>query len=220
MGHHPTFWKTYERTLLVITYWTQSLCHLFWTTVATPFLEECEDDTHTSEMGTWESFGTPKTLEFDCKGENTSPWGVLHVIGKLLKCRCRKWPCMSHLNICSTSYGKKKGHESNCKGVKLVVWFPTTKSWESTRPRCVQMECDTPLESFQWELQVCFRLHPNSRSKQRVMNSQSPGSPNWDSFGCGCHEKTQRILYGGRWWLPPSPGRGESFESIIAHGLF
>jgi hypothetical protein len=20
----------------------------------------------------------------------------------------------------------------------------------------------------------------------------------------------QRILYGGRWWLPPSPGRGES----------
>jgi hypothetical protein len=24
---------------------------------------------------------------------------------------------------------------------------------------------------------------------------------------------TQRILYGGRWWLPPSPGRGESCVS-------
>jgi len=23
----------------------------------------------------------------------------------------------------------------------------------------------------------------------------------------------QRILYGGRWWLPPSPGRGESCGS-------
>jgi hypothetical protein len=23
----------------------------------------------------------------------------------------------------------------------------------------------------------------------------------------------QRILYGGRWWLPPSPGCGESYVS-------
>jgi hypothetical protein len=30
--------------------------------VTTPLLEECEDDTHTPEMGTWESFGTLKTL--------------------------------------------------------------------------------------------------------------------------------------------------------------
>jgi hypothetical protein len=29
----------------------------------------------------------------------------------------------------------------------------------------------------------------------------------------------QRILYGGRWWLPPSPGRGESSESKVARGL-
>jgi hypothetical protein len=50
------------------------------TFVATPLLEECEDDTHTLEMGTWESSGTPKTLEFDCRGQNTSPWGVLHAI--------------------------------------------------------------------------------------------------------------------------------------------
>jgi hypothetical protein len=80
--------------------------------VATPLLEECQDDTHTPEIGTWESFGTPKTSELDCRGQNTLPWNVLHIIGKLLKCRCRKWPCMSHLDICSTSYGKKKGRES------------------------------------------------------------------------------------------------------------
>ncbi len=36
-----------------------------------------------------------------------------YVIRKLLKCRCRKWPRMNHLDICSTSYGKKKGQESN-----------------------------------------------------------------------------------------------------------
>jgi hypothetical protein len=89
--------------------WIKAQC------VATPLLEECEDDTHTPEMGTWESSETLKTSKLDCKGQNTSPWGFLHFIGKLLKCRYRKWPRMSHLDICSTSYGKKKGRESNCQ---------------------------------------------------------------------------------------------------------
>jgi hypothetical protein len=80
--------------------------------VVTPLLEECEDDTHTPQMGTWESYGTLKILELDCKSKNTSTWGVLHVIRKLLKCRCWKWPRMNHLDICRTSYGKKKGRES------------------------------------------------------------------------------------------------------------
>ncbi len=105
--------------------------------------------------------------------------------------------------------------------VKLVVWLLTIKSWESTRPRCVQVECNTPLESSQRELQVFFRPHPNRRSEQRVMNSQSLGNlnrdnfgtPPWESrdkkpFGYMCRRETQRILYGRRWWLPPSPGRG------------
>jgi len=81
--------------------------------VATPLLEECEDDIHIPKMGTWESFGTLEILELDCRGQNILCWGVLHIIGNLSKCRCRKWHCMSHLDICSTSYGKKKGRESN-----------------------------------------------------------------------------------------------------------
>jgi hypothetical protein len=32
-------------------------------------------------------------------------------------------------------------------------------------------------------------------------------------FGCSFSGELQRILYGGRWWLPPSSGRGESSES-------
>jgi hypothetical protein len=55
------------------------------------------------------------------------------------------------------------------------------------------------------------------------MSCQSPGSPNRDSFGtltwesgdkhpfgCGPNGVAQSILYGGRWWLPPNLGRGES----------
>jgi hypothetical protein len=60
-----------------------------------------------------ESSGTPECLELDIKGKNTLHWGVLGVIGKLLKRRYRKWPRIGHLDICSPSYGQKKGRESN-----------------------------------------------------------------------------------------------------------
>jgi hypothetical protein len=110
-----------------------------------PTLKECEDATHTPEMGTWESFGTPETSEFDCRGQNTSHWGIFYIIGS------------------------------------------------------------------QRELQLCFRPCPNRRYEQRVIVSQSCGSPNRGSFktplwesrdkkplGCGCRGEAQRILYGGR----------------------
>jgi hypothetical protein len=78
-----------------------------------PTLAKCEDETHTRKVGDLESFGTPECLELNSKGQNTSPWGVLGVIGNFLKCRCPKWPGISHLDICSPSYGQKKGQESN-----------------------------------------------------------------------------------------------------------
>jgi hypothetical protein len=64
-------------------------------------------------MRTWEFDETPKTSEFDYRGQNTSYWCVLYIIGKLLKCKYRKWACMSHLDIYNTSYDKKKGRGSN-----------------------------------------------------------------------------------------------------------
>jgi hypothetical protein len=82
-------------------------------TVATPLWGKCEVATHTPENETWKSSGTPKNSEFDCRGQNTSPWGVHYTVGKVLKCRCPKWPHMSHLDICNTSYVQKKGRESN-----------------------------------------------------------------------------------------------------------
>jgi hypothetical protein len=36
-----------------------------------------------------------------------------YIIGKLLERRCLKWTCMTHLHIWNTSYGQKKGWESN-----------------------------------------------------------------------------------------------------------
>jgi hypothetical protein len=117
-------------------------------------------------------------------------------------------------------------------GVKLLVWLPTTKSWESTSSRCLQKECNRELKRSRGELQLWFRPHSDRRLEPGDMSSQSPKSPTWGSFGtppwesrekmpfrCGSREELQRILYGGRWWLPSSPGRGESSESKVARGL-
>jgi len=39
--------------------------------------------------------------------------GFLYIIEKILKLRCLKWACMTHLDIWHTSYGQKNGRESN-----------------------------------------------------------------------------------------------------------
>ncbi len=195
--------------------------------VTTPLLEEYEDDTHTPEMGTWESSETPKTLELDCRGQNTSPWGILHIIAKLSKCKCRKWPHINHLDICSTSYGRKKGQESNWQFDSRPLKVgnqpdPGVCRWSAThRWKVIK-------ENYKFSLD----LIPIRGLRKKVMNSHSPRSPNQDSFGippwesrdkkpfrCRCHGVTQRILYGGRWWPPSSSGRGESCESRVARGL-
>jgi hypothetical protein len=99
--------------------------------------------------------------------------------------------------------------------IKLAVWLPTIKSQKSTWFRCVQVKCNTLLESSQGELQLWFRSRPDPSSRREVMSAQGFESPNRDSFGtplwesqekepfgCKCGEELQIILYGGRWWFP------------------
>jgi hypothetical protein len=62
-----------------------------------------------------ESSGTPECLKLDRKTQNTSHWGVLGVIEKVLKRRYRKCPRIGNSDMCSPSYGQKKGRESNCQ---------------------------------------------------------------------------------------------------------
>ncbi len=64
------------------------------------------------KVGTWSPPGLPKTQSL-IVGVKTPCIGVLYTVGKVLKCRCPTWPRMSHLDICSPSYGQKKGQESN-----------------------------------------------------------------------------------------------------------
>jgi hypothetical protein len=150
-----------------------------------------------------------KTLKSDCKVQNPSPWGVLHIIGKLLNCRCPKWARMTHLDICNTSYGQKKGQESN--------WQFDSRPWE-VRSRPNSLTC-------RWHATRCWKALDDGynfnlnlvliggRHKKHICESRDK-----KPFVCHSHKVVQNILYGGRCWLPPSPGRGESCESEVACG--
>jgi hypothetical protein len=71
------------------------------------FGAKCENAAHTPESGKMESSGTPENSKLDLRGKISLHWSVLSLIGKVLKCRCPKWPRMSHLDICNPSYGQK-----------------------------------------------------------------------------------------------------------------
>jgi hypothetical protein len=116
-----------------------------------------------------ESFGTPENSKFKLKGQNTLHWGVLGVIGKVLKCRCLNWPLIGHLDICSPSYGRKKGRES--------VWLATIKSRESTSSQRPMTVCDMVLENSRGELQHWFRPRSNRTWQSGDMSSQSSETP-------------------------------------------
>jgi hypothetical protein len=105
--------------------------------------------------------------------------------------------------------------------VKLVIWLLTIKSRKSTWFPRVQVACDIPLKKSWQGLQCCFRLHCNRRFARKVMGPQiheNPKSRDKMSFECGSRGEMQKILWRGRWWLPPSLGCGESCESKFAYG--
>ncbi len=152
-----------------------------------------------------ESSGTPKCLELDSKAQNTSHWGVLGVIGKVLKRRHRKWPRIGHLDIFRPSYGQKKGRESNWQ-------FDSRPLKVGNRPLL-----DVRFESATWRWKISTRattlVQTSSRSNSAVGSygsSKSRESREFVPLGCSPHGASQSILYGGWWWHPPSPGRGES----------
>jgi len=73
------------------------------------------EPSHSQGNSKWEfeSRRTPESLRNDCRDQNPLVWRVLYIIKKLLKRKCLKWARITHLDIWNTSYGQKKGWESN-----------------------------------------------------------------------------------------------------------
>ncbi len=177
---------------------------------------------NTWKSGDLESSGTPECSELDSKGKNTSHWGVLDVVGKVLKRRYRKCPRIGNSDIFSPSYGQKKGRESNwrfdSRPLKVGNRFlPDIRSERATWP---WKDLD---EGYNFGLDL-VAIQVCSRELWRFKVPGVPpgqfrdsiGTPFRESrefvpLGCRCGGASQSILHGGWWWHPPSPGRGESY---------
>jgi hypothetical protein len=131
--------------------------------VATPLWAKCEGEAHTPKSGNLESFGTFENSELNCRGQISLYLSVLGVIGKVLKCKCPKWPRMSHLDICSPSYGQKKGRESNwqfdSRPLKVrnrplpdICRRSATWSWKNLEESYNFGSDLTPIGGWSWEI--------------------------------------------------------------------
>jgi hypothetical protein len=97
-----------------------------------------------SELPFWklESQWTPKSSEGHFRGKNPLDWIVIYINEYILKRRCLKWAHMTHLDTWNTSYGQKKGRESNwqfdsrplkvrCRPNLLVCRWCATYRWKA-----------------------------------------------------------------------------------------
>jgi hypothetical protein len=94
----------YDIPYIILSYFSYFNLYFMLLYVTTPLWAKCEDEIHIPKNENLESFETLENSKLDCKGQNTLHWGVLYTVEKFLKCRCPKWPRMSHLDIYSLSY--------------------------------------------------------------------------------------------------------------------
>jgi hypothetical protein len=83
------------------------LCH-------NPTLAKCGGEAqHLEKVRIWSPSGLPNVQSSTARPKTLRIEVFLVSLEKVLKRRYRKWPRIGHLNICSPSYGQKKGRESN-----------------------------------------------------------------------------------------------------------
>jgi hypothetical protein len=174
---------------------------MYMTSFATPLWPSVGVKPNTPKVGDLESAWTPECLGFDSKAQNTSHWGVLGVIGKVSNRKYRKWPRIGHLDICSPSYGQKKGRESNwqfdSRPLKVRNRPLPNLRIESARYRWKDLDEGY---NFGWN-HVAIRLCSWElwAPKVRDSNRDKFGTPTWESrekvpFECKCDGVAHSIL--------------------------
>jgi hypothetical protein len=167
-----------------------------------PTLAKCGGEAqHLEKSEDLESFGTPECSELDSKAQNTLHWGVLGVIEKVLKRGYRKWPRIGHLNICSPSYGRKKGRESNWQ-FDFRPLKVGNRPFPDLRIESAIRRWKDLAEGYKFGLDLVV-IRPRSRElwapKVPGQFRDNFGTPTWESrekvtFGRGCRGESQSIL--------------------------
>ncbi len=103
--------------------------------------------------------------------------------------------------------------------VKLAVWLLTTKSRESTWSRCVQVECDTPLESSEESYNFALNFVPIRGRSEKVWTPKVPrvqtgtvSGLHFGSPGKKCHSDASATVRRREYYM----GEGGGFPRIRA----
>jgi hypothetical protein len=155
-----------------------------------------------SHCGSWSPKWIPKFLKCDCRGQNPYVARVLYIIGKLLKRRCIKWACITHLDIWNISYSQKKARESNWQFDSWPLKVGNRLNFVALRQRATY--CWKALDegyNFALDLIAIRGLHVKFWAPQ---NHESPNCGNFGTlvcasqderpFGCGPRGVLQKIL--------------------------
>jgi hypothetical protein len=146
-----------------------------------------------------EFWWTPKFLEDDNRGQTSMAWGVPYIIGKILERKCLKWVRITHLDIWNTSYGQKKGQESNwefdSRPLKVENWpnFYACKQRATYRWKVLNKGYN-----FALTLILIKGLH------EKLWRPKVVGVPTLIISGLPLGNPRTKSQ-----WLPPSPNRGE-----------
>jgi len=124
---------------------------------------------------------TPKTSKNNFRGQNSISCGIIYIIENLLERRCLKWARISHLDIWNTSYGQKKGRESNCQ---FDFWLEKI----GNQPDLLVCRQGATYHWKAFDESYNFASNRTSRSARKVMGLQSYGSPGWHDFGTPTRE--------------------------------
>jgi len=183
------------------------------------------EPSHPKGVPLWEleSRWTPETSESDFRGQNSMTCDVLYIIEKLLELKCLKWARIAHLNIWNTSYGQKKGQESNWQfdsrplKVGNRLDFRACRWCATYRWKALDKGCNFALNLISIRgLHVKLWFPKIARVPTLTISRLRLGSPRTKShLDVGPAERCRIYYKGGRWWLPPSPGRGESCVSML-----
>ncbi len=87
-------------------------------------------------------------------------WRIPYIIKKFLELICLKWACMTHLGTWNTSYGQKKGRDSNCQFDSWPLKIGNRPNFLACR-WCATY-CWKALEegyNFAWDLTLVGGLH-------------------------------------------------------------
>jgi len=154
--------------------------------------------------------------------------GVFYSIGKLLKRRCLKWARIAHSDIWNTSYGQKKGRESNCQ-------FDSRPEKVWNRPNSLSFRGRATYrwkaldESYNFALDrasiggLLVKLWGSKVAGVLIgaISGLPFGSPGEKSHLDVGSVTSHKIYYKGEGGgFPPSSGRGESCVSVLLVACF